>query len=75
MNVKNYIKIVVLMGLVVGRAEEPYTPTGMTEASPEPVAESSTVEFILGGVIGVLLVGLLLIKGFEAGIEGTFDNL
>jgi hypothetical protein len=47
----------------------------MTEASPEPVAESSTGEFILGGVIGVLLVGLLLIKGFESGIEETFDNL
>jgi predicted lipid-binding transport protein (Tim44 family) len=74
-NLKNYIKIVVLMGLVVGCAEEPYTPTDMTEASPEPVAESSTGEFILGGVIGVLLVGLLLIKGFGAGIEDTVDNL
>ena len=63
------------MGLVVGCAEEPYTPTDMTEASPEPVAESSTREFILGGVIGALLVELLLIKGFEAGIEDTFDNL
>ena len=75
MNLKNYIKIILLMGLVVGCAEEPYTPTDMTEASPEPVAESSTGEFILGGVIGVLLVGLLLIKGFEAGIEDTVDNL
>jgi len=75
MNLKNYIKIILLMGLVVGCAEEPYTPTDMTEASPEPVAESSTGEFILGGVIGALLVGLLLIKGFEAGIEDTFDNL
>ena len=75
MNLKNYIKIILLMGLVVGCAEEPYTPTDMTEASPEPVAESSTGEFILGGVIGVLLVGLLLIKGFESGIEDTFDNL
>jgi hypothetical protein len=75
MNLKNYIKIVVLMGLVVGCAEEPYTPTDMTEASPEPVAESSAGEFILGGVIGVLLVGFLLIKGFESGIEDTFDNL
>jgi len=75
MNLKNYIKIILLMGLVVGCAEEPYTPTDMTEASPEPVAESSTGEFILGGVIGVLLVGLLLIKGFEASIEDTFDNL
>ena len=75
MNLKNYIKIILLMGLVVGCAEEPYTPTYMTEASREPVAESSTGEFILGGVIGVLLVGLLLIKGFEAGIEETFDNL
>lgn len=63
------------MGLVVGCAEEPYTPTDMTEASPEPVAESSTGEFILGSVIGVLLVGLLVIKSFEAGIEQTFDNL
>jgi hypothetical protein len=26
-------------------------------------------------VIGVLLVGLLLIKGFGAGIEDTVDNL
>ena len=42
MNLKNYIKIVVLMGLVVGCADEPYTPTNMAEASPEPVAESST---------------------------------
>ena len=75
MNLKNYIKIVFSMGLVVGCAEEPYTPTDMTEASREPVAESSTGEFIPGGVIGVLLVGLLLIKGFEAGIEETFDNL
>mgnify|MGYP000891171479 FL=1 len=75
MNLKNYLKIVLLIELVVGCAEEPYTPTDMTEASPEPVAESSTGEFILGGVIGVLLVGLLLIKGFEAGIEETFDNL
>lgn len=75
MNLKNYIKIVVLMGLVVGCAEEPYTPTDMTQVSPEPVAESSTGEFILGGVIGVLLVGLLLIKSFEVGIEETFDNL
>jgi len=75
MNLKNYIKIILLMGLVVGCAEEPYTPTDKTEASPEPVAESSTGEFILGGVIGVLLVGLLLIKGFESGIEETFDNL
>ena len=75
MNFKNYIKIVVLMGLVVGCAEEPYTPTDMTEASPEPVAESSTGEFILGGVIGVLLVGFLLIKGFESGIDDMFDNL
>ena len=75
MNLKNYIKIILLMGLVVGCAEEPYTPTDMTEASPEPVAESSAGEFILGGVIGVLLVGLLLIKGFESGIEETFDNL
>ena len=63
------------MGLVVGCAEEPYTPTDMTQASPEPVAESSTGEFILGGVIGVLLVGLLLIKGFEAGIKEKFDNI
>jgi hypothetical protein len=47
----------------------------MTEASLGPLAESSTGEFILGGVIGVLLVGFLLIKGFEAGIEETFDNL
>ena len=75
MNLKNYIKIILLMGLVVGCAEEPYTPTDMTEASPEPVAESSTGEFILAGVIRVLLVGFLLIKGFEAGIEDTFDNL
>ena len=75
MNLKNYIKIVVLVGLVVGCAEEPYTPTDMTEASPEPVAESSTGEFILGGVIGVLLVGFLLIKGFESGIDDMFDNL
>ena len=75
MNLKNYIKIILLMGLVVGCAEEPYTPTDMTEASPEPVAKSSTGEFIMGGVIGVLLVGFLLIKGFEAGIEDTFDNL
>ena len=75
MNLKNYIKIILLMGLVVGCAEEPYTPTDMTEASPEPVTESSTGEFILGGVIGVLLVGFLLIKGFESGIEDTFDNL
>ena len=75
MNLKNYIKIVVLMGLVVGCAEEPYTPTDMTEASPEPVAESSTGEFILGGVIEVLLVGFLLIKGFESGIDDMFDNL
>ncbi|MBT6927861.1 MAG: hypothetical protein HN984_16805 [Marinovum sp.] len=59
----------------MGCTEEPYTPTDMTEASPEPVAESSKGEFILGGVIGVLLVGFLLIKGFEAGIEDTFDNL
>ena len=63
------------MGLFVGCVEEPYTPTNMTEASPEPVAESSTGEFILGSVIGVLLVGLLVIKSFEAGIEQTFDNL
>ena len=75
MNLKNYIKIILVMGLVAGCAEETYTPTNMTEASPEPVAESSTGEFILGGVIGVLLVGFLLIKGFEAGIEDTFDNL
>lgn len=75
MNLKNYIKIAVLMGLIVGCAEEPYTPTDMTEASPEPVAESSTGEFILGGVIGVLLVGFLLIKGFESGIDDMFDNL
>ena len=75
MNLNNYIQVVLLMGLVVGCAEEPYTPTDMTEASPEPVAESSTGEFILGGVIGVLLVGFLLIKGFESGIEETFDNL
>ena len=63
------------MRLVVGCAEEPYTPTDMTEASPEPVAESSTGEFILGRVIGVLLVGFLLIKGFESGIDDMFDNL
>jgi predicted lipid-binding transport protein (Tim44 family) len=75
MNLKNYIKIILVMGLVAGCAEETYTPTDMTGASPEPAAESSTGEFILGGVIGVLLVGLLLIKGFEAGIEETFDNL
>ena len=75
MHLKNYIKIVILMRLVLGCAEEPYTLTDMTEASPEPVAESSTGEFILGGVIGVLLVGFLLIKGFESGIEETFDNL
>ena len=75
MNLNNYIQVVLLMGLVVGCAEAPYTPTDMTEASPEPVAESSTGEFILGGVIGVLLVGFLLIKGFESGIEETFDNL
>jgi len=75
MNLKNYIKIILLMGLVVGCAEEPYTPTDMTEASPEPVAESFTGEFILGGVIGVLLVRFLLIKGFESDIEETFDNL
>ena len=75
MNLKNYIKIILLMGLVVGCAEESYTPTDMIQVSPEPVAESSTGEFILGGVIGVLLVGFLLIKGFEAGIEETFDNL
>ena len=59
----------------MGCAEEPYTPTVMTEASLEPVAESSTGEFILGGVIGVLLVGFLLIKGFESGIDDMFDNL
>ena len=75
MILNNYIKIVLLMGLFVGYAEEPYTPTNMTKASPDPVAESSTGEFILGGMIGVFLVGLLLIKSFEAGIEATFGSL
>ena len=75
MNLKNYIKIVLVMGLVAGCAEETYTPTDMTGASPEPAAESSTGEFILGGVVGVLLIGPLLVQAFKVGIEETFDNL
>ena len=49
-DLKNYINIALIMGLVLGCTKEPYTSADTVEASAEIKAQSASGAFTLGGV-------------------------
>jgi hypothetical protein len=75
MKLKNYLKTILIVGLVAGCADNSNKTSYIPEASAEPKAKSSAKEAILGGAAGIALITILLVKSFEHGIEDAFENL
>ena len=75
MKLKNYLKTILIVGLVAGCADNSNKTSYIPEVSAKPKAKISAKEAILGGVARIALITILLVKLFEHGIEDTFANL
>ena len=75
MKLKNYLKTILIVGLVADCADNSNKTSYIPEASADSKAKISAKEAILGGVARIALIRILLVISFEHGIEATFKNL